>query len=189
MKKLEKIIHGYKEQKKTLASHLVAFGASTALGALASKLAADYGSDAALTSVVGTSTAMGVYWSTFIGGLIVRDRKELKDEEGVRWDKVKEKSLEYASWIGAGEVLYASVRGGLHAYLQKEGYEPETASAVADTATAGVYTVGLPFIQMGIDYTTGRVRSAARRIGSYLGFGKKESSESEDFEKVEEIRK
>ena len=158
MKKLEKIVNCYIEQKKTLASHLVAFGLSTATAALATKLASDASGDStAISSIVGTISAMGVYWPTFIGGLILRDRKDFRGEKGINWGSVKDRSMEYASWFGIGEVFYGTARTGIHAYLQEEGYEPETASVIADTVTAGTYTLGLPFIQIGIDYVKSKL--------------------------------
>ena len=163
MNNLETILTYYKDQRKTLGSHLVAFGASTALAALASKLGADAsGESDAASSLVGTLSAMGVYWPTFIGGLILRDRKELKDASGIRWSKVKERALEYASWFGAGEAIYAGVRGGIHAYLQHEGRDPEVASAIADSVTASAYTLGLPFIQIGMDHTKNYIKRILR---------------------------
>lgn len=150
---LEKIIGIYKEQGKTLGSHAVAFGVSTAGAALASNIASNIsGNSNAITSLAGTVSAMGVYWPTFIGGLIIRDRKDFKNENGINWGKVKERAEEYATWIGVGELAYGLARTGIQAYAQHEGYDPAVSSVMADSISAGLYTLGLPFIQMGIDY-------------------------------------
>lgn len=148
---LEKLIESYKSQKETFASHIVAFGLSTGVAALASNLSSDLVEGNLASSIVGTVSAMGVYWPTFIGGLVYKDRSEFKTDDDYNLPKIKEKVVEYVSWIGLGELAYGVARTGLHTYLQQEGYSSEVASGMADTTTAMLYTLGLPFIQMGVD--------------------------------------
>jgi len=143
---LEKIVDYYKEHKSTLASQMVAWPLSTAAAAYSTHFADDPVAAVALSSLVAQAT----YWPTFIAGKVVGDRKQFTSEGKVQWNTVRRKVGEYASWWGAGEVVYSTVRSAVMGGLRALGVADAESSAYTDLAAGSAYTLMMPFIQNAI---------------------------------------
>ncbi|HLC55820.1 MAG TPA: hypothetical protein VJJ23_01135 [Candidatus Nanoarchaeia archaeon] len=144
MKKIKQI---YQEELPTLKYHLASVVISTGLSALAAKLLEKHGCDPATVSTLTSAIALTSYWAPFIGLLTLKDKKELKANGHYDRKKITSKALEYASFMGIGEVAYSAVRGVAQYCLQKKGFDAVSASAGTDLACATLYGILLPPIR------------------------------------------
>lgn len=153
---LKKVGETYKQDGKTFLYHLASVGVSTvaasrAAGAIDNLTELGDVANSALSTVV----AAGTYWAPFIGMLALSERGEMKDESGkYSRNKIASNALQYGSFIGIGEVLYAGTRMTVQYQVQKRtNLDSATASVITDLGCAVAYGLLLP-----------PVRSALRRI-------------------------
>jgi len=135
----------FKEEWLTMGNHLVActtsIGAATGFSYYAPEL---LDSDAAISGIA-TTLDMAGYWGVLIPQLIYRDRKNLRDEDGtLNKKKMLKKAGEYLGLMGVIEGIYAVGRFWGQYELQKQGWDPVTASATIQTGATAFFTFALP---------------------------------------------
>ncbi len=150
MKKIiQKIANVYRQDGKTFLYHLASVGISTIAGAINAGCLEKYGFEPALNSSITTGVGTASYWIPFIGLLARNERSEMKDENGKYIaSKIRSKAIQYASFVGIGEVLFAAVRGFTQYQIQKRlELDATSASALTDLTCATAYGVLVPPIR------------------------------------------
>jgi len=138
----------FKEEWPTMGNHLIACG--TAIGAATgfSHFAPELLESDAAISGIATALDMVGYWGVFLPQLFYRDRKKLKNDQGnYEFRKVAKKASEYLGYIGFLEGAYAIGRFFGQYYLQKQGWDPATASATIQFSATAFFTLALPPIR------------------------------------------
>lgn len=135
----------FKAEWPTMGNHLVSAGIATAAATGFAYVAPEFlDSDAAIS---GATTAVDVlsYWGTFLPQVAFRDRNEMKDSEG-NFDKKKvtKKLGEYAGFVGATEVIYATVRSATQYFMQKNGWDPASATLAIQLGATAFFTGAFP---------------------------------------------
>jgi hypothetical protein len=143
---LERIVEYYFDHRSTLASQLVAWPLSTVAAAYSTTFTDSPAAAVALSSVVAQAT----YWPTFIAGKVIGDRKQFATAGKINWTVVRQKVAEYASWWGAGELVYSGIRSAIMGGLRAAGVDNAQSSAYTDIATGSAYTAVLPFMESAI---------------------------------------
>jgi hypothetical protein len=134
-----------------MANHLVACG--TAIGAATgfSHYAPEFLESDAAISGIATVLDTGGYWGAMILQLMYRDRKNLKDEDGkIDKRKMVKKAGEYLSYMGILEGIYVVGRFWGQYQLQKQGWDPATASATIQLGATAFFTFAFPPIRYAV---------------------------------------
>lgn len=135
----------FAEEWPTIGNHGISVGLSMSASAGFSHIAEgsdmEIATSAALIDVV-------VYWGTLLGQFAWRDRKKIRDENNsLDGKKILKKITEYGVTGALLETTYLASRIYLQQRLQREGFDPATASATVQATLASLYTFALPPIR------------------------------------------
>jgi len=138
----------YREEWPIMPIHVIA--SATAIGAAAgfSCLADNFIDSEAMVSAGATAVDATSYWATFLPQLLYRDRNKLRNDEGsLDRRKMLKKAGECLSYIGIAEAVYILGRFIGQYVLQRQGWDPATASATVQGTLSAFLTVTWPPIR------------------------------------------
>lgn len=135
----------YKEEWPTMVNDIISTGFAIGLSSGVSHLGSlFYDSDAGISAAATAADTVG-YWSTFIPQLMYRDRNKVRNPDGsLSSRKMLKKAGEYLSCAGIIEGCYVMGSFAGQYYLQKEGWDPVTASTTVRVGLNALLAASLP---------------------------------------------